>query len=74
MNEERAHEAVEHLQKAALELIEAARAMLDVAEDLVKDPADMVALASAAAHFAGAGKAPPRPSNGQSRVQHIRVS
>ncbi|MBV9412351.1 MAG: hypothetical protein JO148_12195 [Acidimicrobiia bacterium] len=71
--EEKAHEVVEHLQAAALELIEAARAMLDVAEDMVKDPADMVTLASAAAHFASAANGPPK-KNGQRRVQHIRVS
>lgn len=72
--EGKAHEVVEHLQAAALELIEAARAMLDVAEDMVKDPAEVRALATAAAHFAGAaGNGPPKP-NGQRRVQHIRVS
>ena len=71
--EEKAHEVVEHLQAAALELIEAARAMLDVAEDMVKDPAEVMALASAAAHLAGAANAAPR-ANGQRRVQHIRVS
>jgi hypothetical protein len=64
---------VEHLQAAALELIEAARAMLDVAEDMVKDPADLLALATAAAHLAGAANGSPK-SNGQRRVQHIRVS
>ena len=80
MNEEKAHEVVEHLQAAALELIEAARAMLDVAEDMVKDPSDLKALAAAAAHFA-ATAGPPKAngnSNGQGsskpRVQHIRVS
>ncbi|MCU1448416.1 MAG: hypothetical protein JWP02_586 [Acidimicrobiales bacterium] len=74
MNEERAHDVVEHLQAAALELIEAARAMLDVAEDMVKDPADVLAFATAAAHLAGAAaNGPPKP-NGQRRVQHIRVS
>lgn len=39
MNEERAREGVEHLQNAARELIEAARAFLDVAEEAVEDPA-----------------------------------
>ena len=72
--EEKAHEVVEHLQAAALELIEAARAMLDVAEDMVKDPAEMRTLASAAAHFAGAAATGPPKANGQRRVQHIRVS
>jgi hypothetical protein len=64
---------VEHLQAAALEMIEAARAALDVAEDMVKDPADLLALATAVAHLAGATNGAPK-SNGQRRVQHIRVS
>ena len=72
--EDKAHEVVEHLQAAALELIEAARAMLDVAEDMVKDPAEMRTLATAAAHFAGAAANGPPKSNGKRRVQHIRVS
>lgn len=72
--EEKAHEVVEHLQAAALELIEAARAMLDVAEDVVKDPAEMRALATAAAHLAGAAANSPPKANGPRRVQHIRVS
>jgi hypothetical protein len=72
--EEKAHEVVEHLQAAALELIEAARAMLDVAEDMVKDPAEVRAFATAAAHFAGAAANGAPKSNGQRRVQHIRVS
>jgi hypothetical protein len=73
VNEERAHDAVEHLQAAALELIEAARAMLDVAEDMVKDPADVLAFATAAAHLASAANRPPK-GDGQRRVPHIRVS
>jgi len=40
-------EAVAHLQAAALELIQAGRAVLDVAEDLVREPA--VALLTAGA-------------------------
>jgi hypothetical protein len=71
--EEKAHEVVEHLQAAALELIEAGRAMLDVAEDIVKDPAEVFAVASAAAHPANAANGAPK-TNGQRRVQHIRVS
>jgi hypothetical protein len=38
MDDERAGEGVEHLQSAARELIAAARAFLDVAEDVVRDP------------------------------------
>lgn len=39
MTDERAAEGVEHLQRAALEMIAAAKAFLEVAEDLVRDPA-----------------------------------
>lgn len=39
MTDDRAAEGLEHLQRAAIEMIAAARAFLDVAEDLVKDPA-----------------------------------
>ena len=37
MSEPRAQEGIDHLQRAALELIAAARAFLDVAEDVVTD-------------------------------------
>lgn len=37
MKDERAAEGVDHLQAAAMEMIEAARAFLDVAEELVSD-------------------------------------
>ena len=74
--EERAKEALDHLQQAALEMIAAARAVLDVAEELVKDPTPLTAFAmgvAQAAAQAGAqvpGAAPaPEP-----RVQHIKVS
>lgn len=79
-NEEKAHEAVEHLQAAALEMIAAARAVLDIAEDLVHDPGPLLGvvagLADLAAPFAArakgqeANEAPERTP----RVQHIRVS
>ena len=75
MNDERAHEMVEHLQGAALELIEAARAFLDVAEDMVKDPGQALAMASAAAKMAGThGGAHPDGHGAAARVEHIRVS
>jgi hypothetical protein len=73
MNDERAHEMVEHLQAAALELIEAARAFLDVAEDVVKDPGQALAVASAAARLAG-HSAPTDGAGHTARVEHIRVS
>jgi hypothetical protein len=37
MDEQRAAEGVDHLQAAALEMIQAARAFLDVAEEVVTD-------------------------------------
>jgi hypothetical protein len=43
--QERAREGVEHLQTAARELIEAARAALDVAEEWVNDPESVASLA-----------------------------
>ena len=52
-NEERALEAIGHLQAAALEMIAAARAFLDLAEDLVADPAPLLALATAVGELAG---------------------
>ena len=89
MTEDRAREAVEHLQQAALQMIEAGRAFLDLAEELVKDPAPLVAAAAAAADAASSlarrGSDPSEPGyddgggrggDGRvtSRVQHIRVS
>ena len=41
----RAREGLEHLQAAARELIEAARAALDVAEEVVNDPESLASLA-----------------------------
>jgi hypothetical protein len=43
--DDRAREGLEHLQAAARELIQAARAMLDVAEDLVNDPEAVASVA-----------------------------
>jgi hypothetical protein len=43
--QERAREGAEHLQAAARELIEAARAALDVAEEWVNDPEAVASLA-----------------------------
>lgn len=37
MNDERANQGLDHLQTAALEMIHAARAFLEVAEDVVRD-------------------------------------
>ena len=80
MNDERAAEGIEHLQNAALELIEAARAFLDVAEDLVRDPAAAATIVHAAATLGrivatgpGAPGAADSPDT-EGRVRHIRVS
>ena len=77
MNDERAVEALEHLQKAALELIEAARAFLDVAEDFVRDPAAAATIVRTAA-MVGQFVATPAARTGapaeEGRVRHIRVS
>lgn len=47
--DERVKEGLEHLQNAALELIAAARVILDLAEDAVRDPSDLLARANAMA-------------------------
>lgn len=49
MNDDRAAEGLEHLQAAALELIAAARAFLDVAEDVVREPGVAATIVHAAA-------------------------
>lgn len=70
--EDRAKEAFDHLQQAALEMIAAARAALDVAEELVKDPTPLAAFAAGMAQAASqAGASVP---TSEPRVQHIRVS
>ena len=61
MNEQRAHDVVAHLQAAALEMIAAARAVLDVAEDLVKEPGEATAMVATLADLAGR-LAPPTPA------------
>jgi hypothetical protein len=75
------------MQQAALQMIAAARAVLDIAEEMVKDPAPMLAAAAAtaeAAAHAGARMADPSSRTNadgdeagvrpEPRVQHIRVS
>ena len=70
----RAREGVEHLQAAARELIEAARAALDVAEEVVNDPESVAALAGSMAtmgdiarRFGVAGGGVGRPVPGADR-------
>ncbi len=76
VNEERARQGVEHLQAAAIEVIAAVRAFLDVAEDVVRDPSGVAAMATS---FVDAAR-PSAPasstdaSDRPSRVTRIRVS
>ena len=52
---DRAREGLDHLQAAARELIAAARAALDVAEDLIDDPDTIASVVGAAGHLGGLG-------------------
>ncbi len=87
MDEKRAKEGLEHLQAAAREMIAATRALLDVAEELVDDPATASFLldtlrsaagaAGRAASWAQHGTEPGGPADGDDhgpRVERIRVS
>lgn len=83
MSEERGADGVDHLQRAALEMIAATRAFLDVAEEVVADRdrvAEVVSMVSDVAGSAAAGVRRARaeadgpdhdPDDG--RVQHIQV-
>ena len=80
MNDERAKQGVEHLQAAAIEVIAAFRAFLDVAEEVVRDPSAVTAFASSLVETARAA-APTTPSSepggdpsAEPRVTRIRVS
>ena len=80
---DRAGEGLDHLQAAALEMIAAVRAFLDVAEDLVVDRAKVAgvvdAVASVADGFARSrvdahAPAPPAEEPPSGPVEHIKVS
>lgn len=53
--QDRAREGIDHLQNAARELIAAARAALDVAEDLIDDPDTISSVVGAAGQLGGLG-------------------
>jgi hypothetical protein len=80
--EDRARQGVEHLQAAARELIEAARAALDVAEDLVNDPERAAALVGSLADAGdiarrvvrAGGRATADGPDGEPRVERISVT
>lgn len=84
-SEDPVRQVAEHLQAAALEVIGAMRALLDVAEEVVRDPAHAAAMVSSLAESGRRSVAPaPQDStaasrNGDSpvgapRVTRIRVS
>ena len=81
MNDERARQGVEHLQAAAVEVIAALRAFLDVAEEVVRDPSGAAALASSLLETARPSPSPSTPPSdpeaaaaAEPRVTRIRVS
>lgn len=80
MSEDRAREGVEHLQSAAIEVIAAVRAFLDVAEAVVRDPGAAANAASTLLDVARHATAPPASGpgdpagTGDPRVSRIRVS
>lgn len=78
MTEDRARQGVEHLQAAAIEVIAALRAFLDVAEDVVRDPSAVTAFASSLVETArsAAPSGPPvaGDTSPEPRVTRIRVS
>ena len=84
---DRAQDALDHLQGAALELIAAFRAVLDVAEEAVREPQalrDLIATTARAATYAASqaaggggghdpsGEGRDRPPNGG--VEHISIT
>lgn len=75
---DRAREGVEHLQAAAFEVIAALRSFLDLAEDVVRDPAQAAGLAARLAESTratqpGDGEADTAPP-GAGGVTRIRIS
>ena len=78
MTDDRARQGVEHLQAAAIEMIAAFRAFLDVAEEVVRDPSAVTAFAASLVETAkAAAPTPPHPAEDpatEPRVTRIRVS
>ena len=80
--DDRASDGLAHLQAAAREAIAAARAFLDVAEELVADPAAVSAVVDAVGSAVRVAARKGREAAGQrpyadddvDRVEHIRVS
>ena len=70
---DKAIEGLVHVQTAAMEMIKAARAFLDVAEDLVQDPATARAVMSALAALAQTVRPPSPEPERDSGVERIVV-
>jgi hypothetical protein len=85
-SQERMHQALAHFQTAALELIDAARAVLDVAEEAARDPSGLLSIVAETAgglatalgevspswRTRSAGAGDHEPDRGG--VEHIRIS
>ena len=74
MTDDRTKQAFAHLQTAALELIKAARAVLDVAEEVVKDPGDLADFVTDVAAKARPGAWAPGDAPGGSDTAGERVT
>jgi hypothetical protein len=85
VEDDRAADGLAHLQAAAREAIAAARAFLDVAEEIVGDPKAVSSIVDAvgsvvrtaadrARAATGANPDDPDDGSGAGRVQHIRIS
>jgi hypothetical protein len=81
VNEERARQGMEHLQAAAIEVISAVRAFLDIAEDVVRDPGAAATMAASLLEArpvptgrTDGGDAPSQTAPDSPRVTRIRVS
>jgi hypothetical protein len=76
---DRGQEALQHFQEAALELIQAARALLDVAEEAVREPGGMMAIVTEtmsglAEVVSAARRGGPAPETDRPGVEHITIS
>jgi hypothetical protein len=71
--DDRAGEAMAHLQRAAREMIAAARVLLDVAEELVDDPKAGEALLGSLGDVTRRMSGHRAPSTDEDGVEHIRV-
>jgi hypothetical protein len=71
--DDRAGDAVAHLQAAAREMIAAARAFLDVAEEVVEDPQAGEAILHSLGDVARRARPSAHPDDGDGPVEHITV-